>query len=142
MTSEATSSSSSVRAAYAPIDERSAACLGGGVELDSCLELDWITVKTSRSTYDIVVLSGDTGAVMVRGGGLFPEFRSATITGWLFDGIAVRLRTIVVGLNLEFLVDGMSVITSRIRAVTRHHLRSVKAERRCLVGTRPRQAHK
>jgi len=126
MTSETTSSSSSDRAAYAPIGERSVTCLGDCVELDSCLELDWITVKTSRSTYDVVVLSGDTGAVMVRGGGLFPEFRSATITGSLFDGIAVRLRTIVVGLNLEFLVDGMSVITSRVRAVTRHHLPSVK----------------
>ena len=113
--------SSADQPAYATIGERAAARLGECVELDSCPELEWITVKTSRSTYDVVVLSGDTGAVMVRGGSLFPEFRRATITGSLFGGIAVKLRTIAVGLNLEFLVDGTSVITSRVRTISRHH---------------------
>ena len=122
MTPEITSSRSSDQPAYATIDERAATRLGDCVELDSCRALDWITVKTSRSTYDVVVLSGDTGAVAIRGGNLFPEFRCATITGSLFDGIAVKLRTIAVGLHLEFLVNGKSVITSRIQAISRHHL--------------------
>ena len=43
---------------------------------------------------------------MVRGGSLFPEFRHAIVTASLFGGIAVLPRTIAVGLNLEFLVDG------------------------------------
>ena len=120
MTPEITSDSSSDRLAHATVDERAAARLADYVELDSCPELEWITVKTSRSTYDVVVLSGDTGEVMVRGGRLFPDFRRATITGSLFGGIAVKLRTIAVGLNLEFLVDGTSVITSRIQAISRH----------------------
>jgi hypothetical protein len=122
MTPEMTSASSSDRSANATVGERAAARLGDCVELASCPELEWITVKTSRSTYDVVVLSGDTGEVMVRGGSLFPEFRRATITGSLFDGIAIKLRTIAVGLNLEFLIDGTSVITSRIQACSRHHL--------------------
>ena len=122
MTPEITPSSNSDQPASATIGERAAARLGDYVELDSCPALDWITVKTSRSTYDVVVLSGDTGAVAIRGGSLFPEFRCATITGSLFDGIAVKLRTIAVGLNLEFLVNGKSVITSRIQAISRHHL--------------------
>jgi hypothetical protein len=122
MTAEITSPGSFDGPAHATVGERAAARLGDYVELDSCPELDWITVTTSRSTYDVVVLSGDTGAVMVRGGRLFPKFRRATITGSLFDGIAVKLRTIAVGLNLEFFVDGMSVITSRIQAISRHHL--------------------
>jgi hypothetical protein len=121
MTPEITSHSSSDRPAHATVGER-AARLGDQVELDSCPESEWITVKTSRSTYDVVVLSGDTGTVMVRGGRLFPEFRRATITGSLLGGIAVKLRTIAVGFNLEFVVDGTSVITSRIRAISRHHL--------------------
>ena len=106
MAQEITPANSSDRPLHATVVERAAARLGEYIELDSCSDLDWITVKTSRSTYEFVVLSGDTGAVLVRGGSLFPEFRPATITGSLFDGIAVKLRTIAVGLNLEFLVGG------------------------------------
>lgn len=122
MTPEITSPSNPDRPTDATIGERTAAPLGDCVELDSCPELEWIVVTTSRSTYDVVVLSGHTGAVMVRGGSLFPEFRRAIITGSLSGGIAVKLRTIAVGLNLEFLVDGKSVITSGVRIISRHHL--------------------
>jgi hypothetical protein len=122
MTPEVTSPSSADRSAYATIGERATAGIGDSVELDGCPELERITVRTSRSTYDVVVLSGCSGAVMVRGGSLFPEFHRATITGSLFGGVAVKLRTIAVGFNLEFLVDGTSVITSRVQAVSRHHL--------------------
>lgn len=121
MTPEITFSNSD-RPANRTIGERAAARLGDSVELEACPELAWITVKTSRSTYDVVVLDGDTGEVMVRGGRLFPEFRRATITASLFGGIAVMLRTIAVGLNLEFLVDGTSVITSRVQGISRLHL--------------------
>ena len=124
MTPETTCSSSPDRPAT--IGERAASQLGDYVELDTCSELERIIVKTSRSTYEVVVLSGDTGAVLVRGGNLFPEFRRVTITGSLFGGIAVKLRTIAVGLNLEFLVDDTSVITSRVRAISRHHLPAVE----------------
>jgi hypothetical protein len=120
MTPEITCSSSLDRPAT--IGDRAASQLGDYVELDTCSELERIIVKTARSAYEVVVLAGDTGAVLVRGGSLFPEFRRATITGSLFGGIAVKLRTIAVGLNLEFLVDGTSVITSRVRAISRHHV--------------------
>lgn len=122
MSLEITSPSSADRPASATVGEHAAAWLGDYVELNSCPALEWITVKTSRSTYDVVVLSGDTGAVAVRGGSLFPEFRCATLTGALFGGIAVMVRTIAVGFNLEFLVNGTSVITSRIQAISRRHL--------------------
>ena len=70
----------------------------------------------------MIVLSGDSGLVMVRGGDLFPEFRRATITGARLDGVAVKLGTIAVGLRLEFVVDGKPVVTSRVQAISRHHL--------------------
>ena len=122
MTPEITFPSSSDRPAKQTIGERAAARLGDVVELGACPELAWITVKTSRSSYDVVVLDGDTGDVMVRGGSHFPEFRRATVTGSLFSGIAVMLRTIAVGLNLEFVIDGASVVTSRVQAISRLHL--------------------
>jgi hypothetical protein len=89
MTPEITTPSSHDRPANRTIGERAAERLGDFVELDACPELARITVKTCRSTYDVVVLSGDIGEVMVRGGSLFPEFRHAIVTASLFAGIAV-----------------------------------------------------
>jgi hypothetical protein len=92
------------------------------LRLDSCPELEWITVKTQRSIYDILVLSGESGAVAVRGGAFLPEFRHASFIGSLSQGIATNLGAVVVGLNLEFVVDGKSIITSPVQSFSRCHL--------------------
>jgi len=122
MTPEPTSTSSHGPRIQTLPNEGSAAWLADTLQLDSCPELEWITVKTCRSLYDVVVLSGDSGHVLIRGGDLFPEFRRATMTGARLGGVAVKLGAIVVGLRLEFVVDGMPVVTSRVQAISRHHL--------------------
>jgi hypothetical protein len=96
------------------------------LRLDSCPELEWITVKTQRSVYDIVVLSGESGAVAVRGGAFLPEFRHASFIGSLSRGVATHLGSVVVGLNLEFVVDGKSVITSPVQSFSRSHVSVVE----------------
>lgn len=126
MTPDPTSNSSHSPRIQTPADKGSAAWLGDTLQLDSCPELEWITVKTRRSLYDVVVLSGDSGLVVIRGGDLFPEFRRATITGARLGGVAVKLGAIVVGLRLEFVVDGIPVVTSRVQAISRHHLSVVE----------------
>jgi hypothetical protein len=98
------------------------------LRLDLCPELEWITVKTQRSTYDIVVLSGESGAVAVRGGAFLPQFRPATFVGSLSRGIATDLGAVVVGLNLEFVVDGQSIITSPVQSFSRAHLTVVEGQ--------------
>ena len=90
------------------------------IQLDSCSALEWIVVRTRRSVYDIIVLAGEAGDVMVRGGSLFAAFRRAKIVGSIFGDSAVKLRSICVGLHLEFWVDGKSFVTSRIQAVSRY----------------------
>lgn len=126
MTRETASNSTSGPEMGSSVDEHTGALVGETIHLESCPELEWITVRTFRSTYDIVVLSGDTGAVMVRGGKFFPEFHRATITGSMVNGITVKPRCISVGLSLELLVDEQSVITSRVQAIVRHHLSVVE----------------
>ena len=96
------------------------------LRLDSCPELEWIIVKTQRSIYDIVVLSGESGTVAVRGGAFFPEFRQASFIGSLSKGVATHLGAVVVGLNLEFVVDGQSIITSPVQSFLRGHLSVVE----------------
>ena len=98
------------------------------LRLDSCPELEWITVKTQRSLYDIVVLSGESGAVVVRGGAFIPEFRSASFIGSLSSGIASNPGAVVVGRNLEFVVHGQSIITSHVQSFSRVHLPVVEGQ--------------
>ena len=122
MTPETNSTSSAGSQVQAPFAERAAARIGDTLRLGACAELDWITVRTLRSVYDVIVLSGDTGAVMIRGGDLLPEFCRATITGSLFHAVAIKPGEIAVGLKLEFVVDGRSIITSPVQEISRHQL--------------------
>jgi hypothetical protein len=88
------------------------------IQLEACFEDEWIVIRTRGSVYDVVVLSGDTGEVMVRGGRFFPEFRRATLTGSIFF-FFFRLGSICVGMQL-LLDDGeRPVITSRVQTVSR-----------------------
>ena len=90
------------------------------IQLEGCLEHEWIVVRTRRSVYDVIVLSSNTGDVMIRGGRFFPEFRRATVAGSIFGAAGVKLRSICVGMHL-LLDDGEKpVITSRIQTVSRH----------------------
>ena len=88
------------------------------IQLDSCPAFQWIVVRTRQSVYEIFVLSGDAGEVMVRGGRYFPEFRRATIVGSTFGGSAMRVGSICPGCHMELEVDWRSFVTSRIEAVS------------------------
>jgi hypothetical protein len=89
------------------------------IRLEACRELERIVVRTRRSVYEIIVLSGKAGDVLVRGGRFFPKFRQATVTGSIFGGCGVELGSISVGLHLELQCGGGSFLTSQIVAVSR-----------------------
>ena len=89
------------------------------IHLDSCLPFERIAVRTRMSDYEVVVLPGTSGDVLVRGGRYFSEFQRAGLAGSTFGGSAIRLRTIEVGCRLELRVDGTPIVTSPIQAVSR-----------------------
>jgi hypothetical protein len=97
------------------------------ISLESCPAFEWIVVRTQRSLYEVIVLSGKEGKVLVRGGHLFPAFRHATVAGSMIGSAAVKLTSIVVGLHLELRVDGQSFVTSRIESVSRHDFSAGRA---------------
>ena len=104
-------------AAEFPIMAIDPACLA--IHLDSCLPFDRIAVRTRRSDYEVVVLPGSAGEVLVRGGRYFTTFQRAALAGSTFGGSAIRLRSIEVGGQLELRVDGQPIVTSTIEAVSR-----------------------
>ena len=88
------------------------------IDLDSCSPFERIAVTTRMSEYEVVALPGSSGDVLVRGGRYFPEFRHARLAGSTFGGSAIRVRTIEVGCRLELQVDGKTLLTSTIQAVS------------------------
>ncbi len=102
--------------------ERLAAAARHDIRLDSCAELESIIIRTRNSTYDLIVLSGDTGEVMVRGGEFFKEFTRANLTGSILGGSAVKRHTICAGCHLELRLDGKRkpVVTSRVERASRY----------------------
>jgi len=101
-----------------PFEDLAAVPRDDSIQLDSCPQFQWILMRTRRSVYDLIVLSGKAGEVMIRGGSFFPEFQLATIVGSTLGGSAVRLGSICAGCHLELHVDGKSFVTSRIETVS------------------------
>jgi hypothetical protein len=71
------------------------------------------------SDYEVVVLPGTSGQVLIRGGRYFREFGRARLDGSTLGGSAIRAKTIEVGCRLELHVDGAPIVTSTIQAVSR-----------------------
>jgi hypothetical protein len=105
-----------------PLEETGTADSRHDIRLDSCCDLEWIVVRTRNSTYELIVLSGDTGEVMVRGGEFFKDFIRANFIGSILGASAIKVRTICTGCHLEFYCDGKRFVTSRVEHASRYRV--------------------
>jgi hypothetical protein len=87
------------------------------VALDDLSAGDRILATTRNHTYEIVVQSPWTSEVEVRGGDFCREFSAARLAGSLLGGRTLKLRSVGVGLRLEFAHQGSTFITTRVRAI-------------------------
>lgn len=88
-----------------------------GVQLENMQDMETLTVRTENSTYEITVICGRAGEILVRGGRFFPEFTAARLAGSSLGGSFLKLRGIYVGFNLEIHFDRRLIITSRVRKI-------------------------
>ncbi len=100
-----------------------------GVQLEAMQDMDTLNVRTENSTYEITVICGRTGEILIRGGRFFPEFTPARLAGSSLGGSFLKLRGIYVGFNLEVHFDAERerdsarshgrrlIITSRVRKI-------------------------
>jgi hypothetical protein len=89
------------------------------INLDQLSKLDQIVVTTQNHTYEIVVVSPETGDVLVRGGGTrWPEFIAARLAGSTLGGGFLKVRGLNLGFRLELVIgNGRSILTSPMRTV-------------------------
>src|SRR5437016_2761343 len=89
-----------------------------GLRVDRLLPLDRITVQTSHSVYELIVVSPATADVRVRGGAFFPEWTPARLAGSSLGGSFLKLHAIYVGFRMEVIDGRRSIVTSTVRHVS------------------------
>jgi hypothetical protein len=88
-----------------------------GLQIDQLDDLENLVVQTVNSTYEITVICGRTGEILVRGGQFFPEKTPAQLSGASFGGSFLKLRGVYAGLKMEFLHQGRRIVTSPVRSI-------------------------
>jgi hypothetical protein len=93
---------------------------GTSIDIASCAASETIVVKTGSSVYELIVLRGDCGEVLVRGGQRFTKFRPVLFVGSIRNNNEVERHTIGVGLRMKFYFEHMVFITSAVQSLSRH----------------------
>ena len=88
--------------------------------IDACAAQETICVTTRSSVYELVILIGDRGDVLVRGGRYFTEFRPVVFLGSIADDGSLELHTIDIGRRMKFGCDEQFVITSPVQSLSLH----------------------
>ena len=82
-----------------------------GIQIDQLEELTTLAVRTSNSLYEITVLNGRTGEVLVRGGRFFSEPTPVRLEGSTCGGSILKRRGIYVGLRMEIIPQPPEVVS-------------------------------
>jgi hypothetical protein len=90
---------------------------GEGIDVDVIPAHDRVLVRTRHAVYEMVVLPGGRGDVLVRGGRHFEAFTRAHVVGATAGGSTVKLFGIYPGLRLELSVGRRRILTSTVREV-------------------------
>ena len=89
-----------------------------GIQIDSMEDMQKVAVQTANNLYEIVIISGHDGDVLVRGGKFFAELTPANLAGATLGGSFCKMRGIYVGFRMEFSADGKRIITSPVETIT------------------------
>jgi hypothetical protein len=88
-----------------------------GVQVEQLPALQGVRVQTRNTTYDITVIDGSAGEVLITGGRFFPIPTRARLNGCTLGGSCLKWRGLYTGLRMEIQVGRESIVTTRIRSV-------------------------
>ena len=77
-----------------------------------------VHVRTVYSLYEITVIDGRRGEILIRGGKFVPDLTEGRLAGATMGGSFCKMRGIYPGFNMEFSVNGLRLITSTVQTVT------------------------
>ena len=88
-----------------------------GVQVDRMEDMERLVVETRNSIYEIVVIDGPNGEILVRGGQFFPELTSARLAGATLGGSFCKMRGIYAGFRMEIYADGQRTVTTPVQSI-------------------------
>ena len=88
-----------------------------GVQIDNREDLETLEVRTGNSLYEITIIEGQTGEILVRGGKLFPELTPARLTGATLGGSFCKMHGIYVGFRMELNAYGQRFLTTPVESI-------------------------
>jgi hypothetical protein len=89
-----------------------------GLAIEDMAPRERLTVRTSNSRYDVIVVSPTTGDVLIRGGARFQHFTSGRVIG-SSDGDCLMRRQIRVGSRVALSCDDGAFLTSCVEEIER-----------------------
>jgi hypothetical protein len=89
------------------------------IDVASCAAFETIVAKTGSSVYELIVLRGECGKVLVRGGKHFTTFCRVVFVGSMRHGGAVERHTIGIGLRMKFYFENVVIVTSAVESLSR-----------------------
>jgi hypothetical protein len=98
-----------------------------GVQIDQIEELTTLAVRTTNSLYEITVLDGRTGDVLLRGGEFFPVRTAVRLEGSTCGGSLLKRHGIYVGLRME-------IIPQPVESVSRVEYDPTTGDKEILLG--------
>jgi hypothetical protein len=87
------------------------------IQLSSLKDLTEIRVETCNSVYEIVVINHRSREILIRGGKFFTQGTPALLAGSSQSGGFLKTGALQVGLNIEIIADGATVVTSIAQSI-------------------------
>lgn len=88
-----------------------------GVQLDELPDFACLLVRTRFSVYELIVLNGRTGEIVVRGGAHFPVYTRSRLEGSSMGGNLLKRLGIHAGFRLELSTGGHRLLTSQVQSI-------------------------
>lgn len=88
-----------------------------GVQVDRMDDMGKLVVRTRNTAYEIIVIDGASGEILIRGGRFFPELTPARLAGATLGGSFCKMRGIYPGFCMEINVHDRRTVTSPVESV-------------------------
>ena len=92
-----------------------------GTQINELPDMHRIHVRTVYSLYEITVIDGCNGEILVKGGKYIPDLTQGQLAGATLGGSFCKMLGIYPGFKMEFVANGQRLITSTVQTVSVFH---------------------